>query len=373
MAKMFYTLEETAKTLGMSEDDVMTLVNEDRLQQYKDRNKLMFKTDEVDALVGGPGDAPDAGSSGTGIGLSDSSVPLSEASLGDESSVGGLSLMDESGDTAIDLSDSGDDTSIGAALDDPSGSGSASGSNPGGLGGSDIREASGVSVFDSAESDAIDPMDQTAVSSHGMSEEDLSLESVGSGSGLLDLTRESDDTSLGAELLDEIYPGGGSETGGDFAMDSAVGSSGVFDNSLSLGATGTGSGVADPLTATGSAAASGSLGAGMTGLGDSAGGSALYGPPPGAATAAAAAAPVRPADHDPIGSGLSAGLLFGSLVALVAGLMVTLASLMGYRSIITATLIDGNDNSTWMLTAGLVVLVAVAAVIGVALARSGQR
>jgi hypothetical protein len=35
------------------------------------------------------------------------------------------------------------------------------------------------------------------------------LEGVGSGgSGLLDLTRESDDTSLGAELLDEIYPGG---------------------------------------------------------------------------------------------------------------------------------------------------------------------
>ena len=30
---------------------------------------------------------------------------------------------------------------------------------------------------------------------------------MGSGSGLLDLTRESDDTSLGAELLDEIAPG----------------------------------------------------------------------------------------------------------------------------------------------------------------------
>jgi hypothetical protein len=36
----------------------------------------------------------------------------------------------------------------------------------------------------------------------------VSLEGVGSGSGLLDLTRESDDTSLGAELLDEIAPGG---------------------------------------------------------------------------------------------------------------------------------------------------------------------
>ena len=36
-------------------------------------------------------------------------------------------------------------------------------------------------------------------------DDDLSLETVGSGSGLLDLTRESDDTSLGAELLDEVY------------------------------------------------------------------------------------------------------------------------------------------------------------------------
>ena len=45
---------------------------------------------------------------------------------------------------------------------------------------------------------------------------DLSLDSVGSGSGLMDLTRESDDTSLGAEFLDEVYPGeeGGAAAGG---------------------------------------------------------------------------------------------------------------------------------------------------------------
>jgi hypothetical protein len=48
---------------------------------------------------------------------------------------------------------------------------------------------------------------------------DLNLEGVGSGSGLLDLTRESDDTSLGAEILDEIpskgsRPLGPPDTGG---------------------------------------------------------------------------------------------------------------------------------------------------------------
>ena len=36
-------------------------------------------------------------------------------------------------------------------------------------------------------------------------DENLSLESVGSGSGLLDLTEETDDTSLGADLLDEVF------------------------------------------------------------------------------------------------------------------------------------------------------------------------
>ena len=47
---------------------------------------------------------------------------------------------------------------------------------------------------------------------------------LGPGSRALDLTRESDDTSLGAELLDEIYPGGDAKSG-----DSGAGSaSGIF-------------------------------------------------------------------------------------------------------------------------------------------------
>jgi hypothetical protein len=45
---------------------------------------------------------------------------------------------------------------------------------------------------------------KTAIS-QGVTDQ-LNLDGVGSGSALLDLTRESDDTSLGAELLDEIAP-----------------------------------------------------------------------------------------------------------------------------------------------------------------------
>ena len=65
--------------------------------------------------------------------------------------------------------------------------------------------AGGINVLGDDDA-SFDPMAQTAISSAPMT--DLNLESVGSGSGLLDLTRESDDTSLGAEVLDEITPSG---------------------------------------------------------------------------------------------------------------------------------------------------------------------
>jgi hypothetical protein len=65
---------------------------------------------------------------------------------------------------------------------------------------------SGIDIFQSDDVERVDPSAQTAVSSGVV--EQLNTESIGSGSGLLDLTRESDDTSLGAELLDEIAPGG---------------------------------------------------------------------------------------------------------------------------------------------------------------------
>ena len=63
-----------------------------------------------------------------------------------------------------------------------------------------------ASIFDPGEVKMADAGAQTQI--QPAVEDQLSLEGVGSGSGLLDLTRESDDTSLGAELLDEIYPGG---------------------------------------------------------------------------------------------------------------------------------------------------------------------
>ena len=60
----------------------------------------------------------------------------------------------------------------------------------------------GISVFDDDELEIeSDPMGETQITSSVGD-----FDAVGSGSGLLDLTRESDDTSLGAELLDVISP-----------------------------------------------------------------------------------------------------------------------------------------------------------------------
>ena len=60
----------------------------------------------------------------------------------------------------------------------------------------------GINVFDDEEAGIeTDPMGETQIAATVPE-----LEAVGSGSGLLDLTRESDDTSLGPELLDVISP-----------------------------------------------------------------------------------------------------------------------------------------------------------------------
>jgi len=68
----------------------------------------------------------------------------------------------------------------------------------------------GISVFDDDDLEiAADPMAKTLLTG---GDEHLGLDGSGGGSGLLDLTRESDDTSLGAELLEGIDMGDTAET-----------------------------------------------------------------------------------------------------------------------------------------------------------------
>jgi hypothetical protein len=234
MAKMFYTLDETKNALGKNEEEIKQFAREGRLREFRDGPRLMFKADQVEALkhelglgssAGSSGDQIDLGPSDTGapIGLVDSrSASATGISLADTDSSArsgsspGMVLKDDTA-LAADLGLSG---SMGG-VPSPGRPGSSSGL-------SGTRSGSVINVFSDTEGGA-DPSAQTAINQN--IGDQVTLEGVGSGSGLLDLTRESDDTSLGAELLDEISPGAsrrGSAAGETGAVaGSAAGRSGV--------------------------------------------------------------------------------------------------------------------------------------------------
>ncbi len=242
MAKMFYTLDETKAALGKNEEEIKQYSREGRLREFRDGPRLMFRTDQVESLKaqlagglehvdlgpsdsgapiglvdskGGSGAALDladvagsgsglsniAGSAGSGLGSGVGSGTSGAMGSGLGSGLGsgsaGSGAMNLKEDTALSA-DLGLSGTAGSGVPSPARAGSGTGT-----GGSSGSRA-GINVFGD-EHPNIDPMAQTAISSAPVA--DLNLESVGSGSGLLDLTRESDDTSLGAELLDEISPG----------------------------------------------------------------------------------------------------------------------------------------------------------------------
>jgi hypothetical protein len=242
MAKMFYTLDETKVALGQSEDQIKQLTREGRLREFRDGPRIMFKADQVDALrsqIGGGGGELEMHDSGLPIGLADtgggSGTALTMAdSVGAVGSGSGLHGISGSGLAGISGSGLGsgltggagsgmmnlkEDTALAADLGlsgtvggipspGRTGAGSGSGTSSGGS----VGSRQGINVFGDDTNVGVDPMAQTAMPGAG-SIGDLNLEGIGSGSGLLDLTRESDETSLGAELLDEIGPGGGAKGG----------------------------------------------------------------------------------------------------------------------------------------------------------------
>jgi hypothetical protein len=150
MAKLFYTLEEAAAKLKKSPEEVSALVENGQLQEFRDRDKVMLKVDQVDLLAGGAGD--------------EDVIPLAESG-----ELGSISLASDSGS--------------GMNLESP-------------------KEQTGISIFDADQTEEADPSAVTQITERAPSE--LSLETVGSGSGLMDLTREADDTSLGQDLLADV-------------------------------------------------------------------------------------------------------------------------------------------------------------------------
>jgi hypothetical protein len=182
MANEHYTQEEALKKLALGKDDLSNLVREGRLREFRIDGQVKYKVSEIDALAAeiNPSIASDLDASATDAG-SESGLEVLPADSSDSSSSGDAITLEETGDHISPLTPSKEDTVITPA---------------------------GVSVFDEDELAGLDadPMAKTQIAPS--LNDELSIESTsGSKSGLLDMTRESDDTSLGAELLDEIYSG----------------------------------------------------------------------------------------------------------------------------------------------------------------------
>ena len=226
MAKLFYTLAEASERLSKSEDDIREMAQSGQLEEMRDGDQIMFKRQQVDLIAGDADKVDDldldfSGGSSIGFGLADSAadVPGSDVTADIDNPAtsegsGGFGLGDSG--TGLGLAGSGAGLDLGGSGFgfDMGDSGSAAGLDLGG--GSSADSGLGIAFEGGEDDDSAETRVADAV------DEELSLESVGSGSGLLDLTRESDDTSLVAELLDEVWEG---DESGDFGANA----SGLFD------------------------------------------------------------------------------------------------------------------------------------------------
>jgi hypothetical protein len=227
MAKMFYTMDETKAALNRSEDDIRQLAKDGKLREFRDGPRLMFKADQVESLKGEL--AGGEGGDQINLAAGDTHAPMGLMDSKSGSGTGELDLKvaEPSGGTGTEKDDTAHDVGLSGSLSGSIGGGSLAGSMGGSLAGSmggslggsqaGIPSPSssrtggrqGVNVFGDEHTEQADPMAQTHITPP---KDQISLEGVGSGSGLLDLTRETDDTSLGAALLDEISPGGKSSS-----------------------------------------------------------------------------------------------------------------------------------------------------------------
>ncbi len=176
MAKMFYTLDEAAAKLGMDEAEVQSLAESGQLQEFRDREKLMFKVEQVDLLAGdGDGEEEDITLADTGV------EPISLSSTGSA--------------TSFALESSG--------------------------------EGTGVSIFEPEDGDAVDANADTLVSGGGLGGSGFNMDAGASGSGLAQLAFEPDDTSLGGNLLDDLAADSqpGASQGGSAIGDTGFGGS----------------------------------------------------------------------------------------------------------------------------------------------------
>jgi hypothetical protein len=233
MAGMFYSLQEVAVKLNKTEEEVKELVKEGRLREFRDGPNLLFKIDEVEALMS---DTSLMASKGA-------SAETEQESSEQESSEQESSEKEPSEQEPSEQVSDEDEISLAPeSTEGPAEETKLTG------GDTTAMTGEGISVLGETDSEyqvADDTLAETkAESAKAPSEEDtlgetkaapgeasleeieedVNLDTFGSGSGLLDLSLQADDTSLGG-ILDEIYaPEGeeGQETAEGSAMEVAA-------------------------------------------------------------------------------------------------------------------------------------------------------
>ena len=183
---MFFSIKEVSEKLGKSEDEVRQIVKSGRLREFRDGPNLLFKVDEVNSLL-----------SDTSFMAANKPSDMPTPAKSEEAGADEILLAPETtespekGGEELQLTDA--DTQI---VDD------------------------GIKVLGDTDSLSKEGSDETfkgldeTPSSPGKEasleeiEKDANLDTFGSGSGLLDLSLQADDTSLGG-ILDEIYTPGG--------------------------------------------------------------------------------------------------------------------------------------------------------------------
>jgi len=239
MAGMFYSLQEAAEKLNKTEDEVKQIVKEGNLREFRDGPNLLFKVEEVEALMSGTGmpseqapelqtptpEVPEPEAAAPEIPEPEAAAPeIPEPEALEPKTLEPETLEPEGPEPeALELEVPADETPM--PLEQAEGTSeillkpeTGTPAVPSELTDADTAlTGEGISVLGETDSDyqvTDDTLAETTIPTGATGtgpevpleeiEEDVNLDSFGSGSGLLDLSLQADDTSLGG-ILDEIY------------------------------------------------------------------------------------------------------------------------------------------------------------------------
>jgi len=233
----YYSMQEVMEKLRKTEPEVQALVKQGQLRQYLDSGKPVFKVEDVDSLT----------QDIVGLDLSSAGLSLEEGTELDLQ-------LEETGEIRLEPDEMGEATARKETADaekpfSPESEGGFGLSQMGDLSMADTNVGTvGINILsgtDDAYKLTEDSKAETQAEELRMEEApadeiesldaDSNLESFGSGSGLLDLSLQADDTSLGA-VLDDILPAGAEAAGaeaGEMPVDQGIGLMDEDENLLS--------------------------------------------------------------------------------------------------------------------------------------------